>query len=120
MGTLTLAGPIDTVEVTNGGLQGKGVIAEGVTVTLDIPKGSDVVAASGTGYQGVHVDDKTKATVAQWKLPRSAPKDQERLSITLSKAGTAADNLKGSITWAKPAPKTGPSADAVAIAPAPL
>jgi mono/diheme cytochrome c family protein len=108
------------VNVTNGGLQGKGVIAEGVTVTLNIPKGSDVVAATGTGYQGVHVDDKTKATVAEWKLPRSAPKDQEALSITLSKAGTAADNLKGAIRWAKPAPKTGPGTDVVPIAPAPL
>jgi len=108
------------VDVTNGGLQGKGVIAEGVTVTLNIPKGVDVVAATGTGYQGVHVDDKTKATVAVWKLPRSAPKDQEKLTITLSKAGTAADNLKGSITWAKPGPKSGPNGDNVAIAPAPL
>jgi cytochrome c553 len=108
------------VDVSNGGLQGKGVIAEGITVSLDIPKGSDVVAATGTGYQGVHVDEKTKGTVATWRLPRSAPKDQERLSITLSKAGTAADNLKGSIRWAKPAPKSGPSADNVAIAPAPL
>jgi mono/diheme cytochrome c family protein len=108
------------ISVTNGGLPGKGVIAEGITVTLNIPKGSDVVAATGTGYQGVHVDDKTKATLAQWKLPRSAPKDQEKLSITLSKPGTAADNLKGSIRWAKPAPKTGPSTDVVNIAPAPL
>ena len=108
------------VDISNGGLQGKGVIAEGVTVSLDIPKGVDVVAASGTGYQGVHVYDKSKATVAEWKLPRSAPKDQERLSITLSKAGTAADNLKGTIRWAKPAPKTGPNTDNVAIAPAPL
>jgi hypothetical protein len=58
--------------------------------------------------------------VAQWKLPRSAPKDQEKLSITLSKAGTAADNLKGSIRWARPAPKTGPSTDVVNIPPAPL
>ena len=108
------------VDIANGGLQGKGVIAEGVTVTRDIPKGVDVVAATGTGDQGVHVDDKTKATVAEWRLPRSAPKDQEKLSITLSKAGTQADNLKGTIRWAKPAPKTGPNTDNVAIAPAPL
>jgi cytochrome c553 len=109
-----------TLTVTNDGLAGKGVIAEGVTVSLDIPKDTQVVAATGTGYQGVHADDKTKANVATWKLPRSAPKDSEKISITLSKAGTATDNLKGSIRWDKPAPKTGPSADVVAIAPAPL
>jgi 4-cresol dehydrogenase (hydroxylating) cytochrome subunit len=106
--------------VTNGGLQGKGVIAEGLTVNLTIPADAQVVAATGTGYQGVRTDEKAKANVATWKLPRSAPKDQEKITITLSKAGTAADNLKGEIRWAKPAPKDGPSADVVAIAPAPL
>ena len=106
--------------VTNNGLQGKGVIAEGLTVNLDIPKDTQVVAATGSGYQGVHADDKTKANVAEWRLTRSAPKDSEKITITLSKAGTADNNLKGSIRWAKPGPKTGPSADVVAIAPAPL
>jgi mono/diheme cytochrome c family protein len=106
--------------VTNGGLAGKGVIAEGLTVTLQIPADAQVVAATGTGYQGVHADDKAKANLAVWKLPRSAPKDQEKLSITLSKAGTATDNLRGNIRWSKPAPKEGPSPDVVNIAPAPL
>jgi hypothetical protein len=36
------------------------------------------VAATSTGYQGTHTDDKTKATVATWKIARSAPKDQEK------------------------------------------
>ena len=106
--------------VTNGGLQGKGLIAEGVTVSLNIPAGNNVVAATGQGYQGVRTDDKTKASVAVWQVPRSAPKDQERITITLSKAATAAANLRGEIRWAKPAPKTGPSQDVANIAPAPL
>ena len=55
-----------------------------------------------------------------WKLPRSAPKDQEKLSITLSKAVTATDNMRGEIHWAKPGPKTGPNKDAAAIAAAPI
>ena len=38
----------------------------------------------------------------------------------LSKAGTAADNLRGQIRWAKPGPKSGPNADNQAIAGAPL
>jgi hypothetical protein len=58
--------------------------------------------------------------MAVWQLPRSAPKDQERITVTLSKAATSAANLRGQIRWAKPAPKTGPSQDVVNIAPAPL
>jgi cytochrome c553 len=106
--------------VTNGGLQGKGVTAEGLTVSVVLPPDTNVVEATGTGYQGVRTDEKTKANMAVWLLPRSAPKDQERLTITLSKAATAAANFKGEIRWAKPGPKTGPNGDSVAIAPAPL
>jgi hypothetical protein len=104
--------------VTNNGLQGKGLIAEGVTVALIIPKDATVVAATGTGYQGTRTANNN--TQAVWRLARSAPKDQERMSITLSKAGTQADNLRGEIRWDKPGPKTGPSPDVAAIAAAPL
>ena len=44
----------------------------------------------------------------------------DSLSITLSQPVTQAANLRGTITWAKPAPKTGPNEDVVNIAPAPL
>jgi cytochrome c553 len=108
------------VTVTNTGVQGRGVIAEGLTISLTIPADTTVVAATGTGYQGVHTDERTKASVATWKLPRSAPKDQEKLSVTLSKPVTATANLRGDIRWIKPSPKSGPSADVVNIAPAPL
>ena len=108
------------VTVTNNGVQGRGVIAEGLTINLTIPADTTVVAATGDGYQGTHVDEKTKATVATWKLARSAPKDSEKLSITLSKAATSSANLKGDLHWTKPAPKSGPSTDVVNIAPAPL
>jgi mono/diheme cytochrome c family protein len=102
------------VTITNNGMQGRGVIAEGVKVSLNIPAGATVVAATGPGYQGVNQN------VATWNLPRSAPKDQANLSITLSQPVTQAANLRGTITWAKPAPKTGRSEDVVNIAPAPL
>jgi cytochrome c553 len=114
------SGTTYTLTVANNGLQGKGVIAEGLTVSLILPPDTSVVAATGTGYQGVRTDDKTKANMAVWQLPRSAPKDREQLTVTLSKPATAAANLKGEIRWAKPAPKTGPSADVVNINPAPL
>ena len=45
--------------------------------------------------------------VATWKLARSAPKDQEKLTITLSQPLTQTANARGTITWARPAPKTG-------------
>ena len=108
------------VTVTNNGVQGRGVIAEGLTINITIPADTTVVAGDGTGYQGVHTDERTKATVATWKLPRSAPKDQAKLSITLSKPVSAAANLRGDIRWTKPSPKNGPSTDVVNIAPAPL
>jgi mono/diheme cytochrome c family protein len=109
-----------TLDVVNGGLPGRGLTAEGVTVALIVPAGTNVVSATGPGYQGVHTDDKTKAQMAVWTLPSSAPKEQAKYTITLSKAGTAADNLKGEIRWMKPAPKNGPNKDVVNIAPAPL
>jgi hypothetical protein len=102
------------VTVANNGIQGRGVSAEGLTVSLTIPPD---MSATGAGYQGVRTDDKTNAVVATWKLDRSGPKDQEKLSVTLAKPVTAASNLKGDIRWTKPSPKSGPSTDAVNIAP---
>ncbi len=99
--------------VTNIGVQGKGMIAEALTVSLTVPAGYNVVAATGQGYQGV------ANNVATWKLARSAPKDQEKLTITLSQALTQGANVRGTVTWAKPAPKTGTDVP-VAIAGAPL
>jgi len=107
-----------TVDVTNAGLAGRGVIAGGVNVSLNIPADTNVVAAGGPGYQGTSMQN--GKMVASWQIVRSAPGDHNTLTITLSKAGTAADNLAGNIKWASPAPKQGPSADVVNIAAAPL
>jgi hypothetical protein len=59
----------------------------------------------------------SRGAAGQW---RCSPKDQEKLSITLSKPVTAAANLSGDIRSTKPSPKSGPSTDVVNIAPAPL
>jgi cytochrome c553 len=106
--------------VANNGLPGKGLSADDVTVSLAIPAETTVVGATGIGYQGVHADDQTRASVAVWQLPHSAPKDEARLTITLSKAATAAANLRGELRWARPSAKNGPTHDTAPIAPPPL
>lgn len=113
------AGVTYTLNVENIGLRGKGLTAEGLTIALVVPAGSNVVSTTGAGYQGVRLDEQAKANVAVWQLPRLAPKDHQTYTLTLSRAGTAADNVRGTIRWTKPAVKTGPS-DNVNIAPAPL
>jgi hypothetical protein len=101
------------VTIENIGVRGKGLIAEGLTVNLTLPAGTAVVAATGQGYQGVNNN------VATWKVARSAPKDQEKLTITLSQPLTQNANVRGTLTWAKPAPRTGTDVP-VAITGAPL
>lgn len=107
------------LDIENLGLKDKANAAEDVTVSLVIPAGVTVVGATGAGYQGVQPDAQAKANVAVWKLARIAPRDHLTFNITLSKPGTAADNLRGTVRWTKPAVKTGP-VDQANIAPAPL
>jgi mono/diheme cytochrome c family protein len=108
-----------TLTVENVALPGKGLTVEDPVVRLIIPAGTEVVATTGAGYQGVKMDEQAKANVASWQVPVMAPKAKQTFSITLSKAGTAADNLRGEVRWTRPAVKTGPN-DNAAIAPAPL
>jgi mono/diheme cytochrome c family protein len=108
-----------TLTVRNAGLPGKGLTAEDLTIALVVPAGASVVSTSGAGYQGVSPDRDLKTNVAVWKLGKMGPKDQQTYTLTLSRAGTATDNVRGEIRWTKPAVKTGPS-DAANIAPAPL
>ena len=112
-------GVVYRLDVENTGLAGTGLTAEDVTVTLTIPAGATVVATTGAGYQGVRRDEQGKADVAVWGVPRMAPRDHQTYTLTLSQAGTAKDNVRGTIRWTKPTVKTGPS-DSEAIAPAPL
>jgi len=112
-------GVVYNLEVKNTGLEGKGLTAEDVTVSLTVPAGASVVATTGAGYQGVRRDERAKADVAVWAVPRMAPGEHQEYTLTLSKAGTASDNVRGSIRWTKPTVKTG-SSDTEAIAPAPL
>ncbi len=84
-----------------------------------IPKEPTVVAATGTGYQGAMPTNNAKAN-GGLELPRSAPKDQEKLSITLSKAGTAGRQSARQHPLDQARPQDGPQPRQRRIAPAPL
>jgi hypothetical protein len=102
------AGPVGAdgasykVEVTNAGVKGKGVTVEELTISVALPAGVTVVAATGTGYQGVRADQEAKANAAVWHVPSMKAGDREILTLTLS---SAAEALRGRIHWAKPAVK---------------
>src|SRR5678816_4587384 len=73
----------------------KGVEADNATIQIDVPAGTKVVTATGTGYKGVHADRKTKGNVAEWQVAKILPNDKQSYSITLSKAVAEHDHLKG-------------------------
>jgi hypothetical protein len=108
-----------TVNVENAGLPGKGLAAEDVSINVVVPAGTKVVRTTGEGYQGVRQDAELKASVAVWQARRLGPKDRQTYTLTLSRAATAADNVRGVIRWTKPTVKTGPI-DSANIAPAPV
>ena len=97
-----------TLHVDNGGLRGKGLTAEDLTISLIVPPGATVVSTTGAAYQGTKQDADLKATVAVWRLPRIAPKEEQTYTITLSQPVTWANNMRGNVKWTKPAVKTGP------------
>jgi mono/diheme cytochrome c family protein len=92
-----------TLVVENGGVTGKGLAAEDMTLSLIVPADTKVVSATGAGYQKVQRDEAAKADAAVWKIAKLAPKAPQTFTLTLSKA--PADQLKGSLRWAKPTMK---------------
>jgi mono/diheme cytochrome c family protein len=104
------------LNVANNGEAGKGLSADGLTIDLAVPVGVTVVSATGDGYKGVHMDSEAKTNIAEWKVPRLAPKDERAFTITLSQSPANVSDLKGTIRWARPAPKTGPNLDVVNFA----
>jgi hypothetical protein len=110
------AGTTYALNVTNNGETGKGLTAQRVVIDVVVPAGITVTGTTGDGYKGVHMDDKAKANVAEWQVARLAPKDAKAFSVTLSQALANPADLKGTIRWAKPGPKTGPNMDVVNFA----
>ncbi len=97
----------------------KGLAADRLTIDLIVFAGITVASATGAGYKGTHVDDKTKATMAEWQVTRLAATEERAFTITLSGPPANPADLKGTIRWAKPGPKSGPNLDVVNFAPRP-
>jgi mono/diheme cytochrome c family protein len=106
------------LDVDNYGLPGRGLTAQEITVRVQIPKDTTVVSTTGAGYQGVKMDGGN--SFAEWMLPQLGPKQIQNYSITLSKAGTQQDNVRGQIRWNKPVVKGQNPYDVANINPAPL
>lgn len=100
--------------VQNGGLAGKGLTAEDITILLALKPGTKVTNATGAGYQGVRNDPQLKADAAVWQLPRLGPKQDQTYTITVASGGGIAS---GVVRWTKPATGTGSSEINVAIPP---
>ena len=106
------------LDVDNFGLPGKGLTAGQITVRVQIPKDATVVRTTGAGYQGVKMDGGN--SFAEWSLASLGPKQVSNYTITLSKAGTEQDNVRGQIRWNQPVVRAQNSYDAANINPAPL
>jgi mono/diheme cytochrome c family protein len=98
-----------TVNVNNGGLPGKGLTAEYLTVTLPLLKGRDpeetttlVVATSGGGYTGVHRDPISNSQAPEFEIGRLAPGEKKTFTITLSGKGANAGIPRGLVRWERP------------------
>ena len=108
-----------TLVVDNGGLPGKGLVAEDATITISLAPGVTVANPSQQGYQGVKADAGLKADAVVWRTAKIAPHESQTFTFTVSggAAGTAPVG-RGEVRWAKPLSEAKP--DFIAIgAPAP-
>jgi mono/diheme cytochrome c family protein len=87
--------------VANGTVKGKGMNAEDVTVSVEVPEGVQVTNTTGTGYEGVKsAEGKNLAT---FRIPRLGPGETQMFTLTTS---APAPGLRGTASWAKPAVKS--------------
>ena len=105
-GELTENGVTHMLTVNNGGLPGRGLRAEDVTITVVPAAGVTVANATGPGYQGVQRDPQANADAAVWTVPSIGPREEHLFSITLS--GTPVDGAGNAaiaaaeVRWARP------------------
>jgi mono/diheme cytochrome c family protein len=97
-----------TLTLANGGLVGKGLTAEDLTIALTLAPGVTVASTTGVGYQGLRADAQAKVDTAVWQVPRLAPKDKQAFTITLSPPAGGKESVSGgTVRWSKPAWKDG-------------
>ena len=108
-----------TLVVDNGGLPGKGLVAEDATITISLAPGVTVANASPQGYQGVKADAELKADAVVWRTAKIAPREPQTFTFTVSGGAAGAAPIgRGTVRWAKPLSEAKP--DFIAIgAPAP-
>jgi mono/diheme cytochrome c family protein len=106
------------LDVDNYGMPGKGLTAEEITIRVQLPAGATVISTTGAGYQGVKMDQGN--SFAEWTLASLGPKQVQAYTITLSKAGTEQDNVRGQVRWNKPVVKGANAWDQANINAAPL
>jgi len=98
-----------TINVGNGGVPGKGLAADYLTVTLPLLKGRDpeetttvVVSTAGGGYTGVHRDPISNSQAAEFEIAKLAPGEKKTFTITLSGKGANAGIPRGIVKWERP------------------
>jgi mono/diheme cytochrome c family protein len=115
-----------TVNVSNGGVPGKGLAAEYITVSLPFLRGRDpeetttvVVATTGGGYTGVHREPIANSQAAEFEIARLAPGEKKTYTITLSGKGANAGIPRGILKWERPLLGTGtPDLIGISVPPA--
>src|SRR5713101_950435 len=61
------------LNVKNSGIAGKGLTAEGLTISVARKPGTRLISAAGEGYKGVQTQANLKADLAVWKLAKLGP-----------------------------------------------
>lgn len=112
-----------TIHVGNGGVPGKGLTAEYLTLSLPFLHGKDpeevttvVVATSGGGFTGVHREPISNSQAAEFDIPRLAPGEKKTFTVTLAGKGANAGIPRGIVRWERPLLGNG-AADLIGIAP---
>ena len=108
-GVVGTNGTTYTINVSNGGVPGKGLTADYLTVSLPFLKGRDpeetitvVMATTGGDYAGVHREPISNSQAAEFEIPRLSPGERKTFTITLSGKGANAGIPRGIVRWERP------------------